>query len=55
MQDEFRIYLKLTKWETTLWFARTRQMKIKGKNGPQVKIQRVKGKSNFDFDLEYFI
>jgi len=55
MQDEFRIYLELTEWKKVLRFARTRKMKIRGKNGPEVKIQRVKRKSDFDFDLGCFI
>ena len=55
MQDEFKSYLKLTGGRTELRCARTGQMKIRVKNGSEVKNPKGKRYNEFDFDLIFFI
>ena len=55
MQEEFKSYLELTEWRTELRFARMGQMKIRVKNGSEVKNAKGKRYNEFDFDLICFI
>ena len=49
MQDEFKSYLELTGGRTELQCAHIGQMKIRVKNGLEVKILKSKGYNEFDF------